>query len=231
MSRTGVIIILVVVRGSPPYHSHNISYTCQPPTRGFLHFSSPTPLCRRCDDGLGRTERNRCISKLFRDIRAFKTYLNSRRPCGWCRAFRCTLRHVRIQIHFFKSPIPHREIEHTHRDDTYFRQVTRPSALPSDNWVLRFGTLKRLYRLMTQYSSEVLHKPTSSLDVPDLQAIAKDSNLTAILILCRLTIVIGVQCDQNREFIDKIQQLSETDQHHLMKAIEQVSVLHVHGFR
>ncbi|KAF9052763.1 HOOK protein-domain-containing protein [Panaeolus papilionaceus] len=107
-------------------------------------------------------------------------------------------------------------------DDTYFRQVTRPSALPSDNWVLRFGTLKRLYRLMTQYSSEVLHKPTSSLDVPDLQAIAKDSNLTAILILCRLTIVIGVQCDQNREFIDKIQQLSETDQHHLMKAIEQV---------
>ncbi|KAF9557698.1 hypothetical protein CPC08DRAFT_38418 [Agrocybe pediades] len=75
---------------------------------------------------------------------------------------------------------------------------------------------------MTQYFADVLQKPTSSLDVPDLQAIAKDHNLAATLTLCRLTIVIGVQCEQNKQFIDKIQGLSETDQHHLMKAIEQV---------
>ncbi|KDR81389.1 hypothetical protein GALMADRAFT_239256 [Galerina marginata CBS 339.88] len=107
-------------------------------------------------------------------------------------------------------------------DATYFRQSTRPSAQPSENWVLRFSALKRLYRLMTQYFANVLQKPTSSLDVPDLQAIAKDHNLSATLTMCRLTIVIGVQCEKNKEFIDKIQGLSETDQHHLMKAIEQV---------
>lgn len=108
------------------------------------------------------------------------------------------------------------------RDADYFRQSTRPSAQPSDNWVLRFGALKRLYRLMTQYFADVLQKPTSSLDVPDLQAIAKDHSVSATLIMCRLTIAIGVQCEKNKEFIDKIQGLSEADQHHLMRAIEQV---------
>ncbi|KAF8964104.1 hypothetical protein BDZ97DRAFT_945735 [Flammula alnicola] len=110
-------------------------------------------------------------------------------------------------------------------DATYFRQPTRPSAQPSENWVLRFSSLKRLYRLMTQYFADVLQKPTSSLDVPDLQAIAKDHNLPALLTLCRLTIVIGVQCEKNKEFIEKIQGLSEVDQHCLMKAIEQVGFL------
>lgn len=75
---------------------------------------------------------------------------------------------------------------------------------------------------MTQYFSEVLQKPTAGLDVPNLQAIAKDHNVSATLVMCRLTIVIGVQCERNKEFIDKIQALSETDQHYLMKAIEQV---------
>jgi protein HOOK3 len=89
--------------------------------------------------------------------------------------------------------------------------------------VLRFSALKRLYRLITQYFTDVLQKPTSSLDVPDLQAIAKDYSVPATLIMCRLTIAIGVQCEQNKQFIDKIQGLSEADQHHLMKAIEQVS--------
>ncbi|KAF9001979.1 HOOK protein-domain-containing protein [Cyathus striatus] len=107
-------------------------------------------------------------------------------------------------------------------DENYFRSSTRPSSQPSENWVLRFSALKRLYRLMTQYFTDVLQKPTSSLDVPDLQAIAKDHNVNATLMMCRLTIVIGVQCEKNKDFIDKIQGLSETDQHHLMKAIEQV---------
>lgn len=75
---------------------------------------------------------------------------------------------------------------------------------------------------MTQYFSDALQKPSSSLDVPDLQAIAKDHDAASILILCRLAIAIGVQCENNKEFIGKIQALGEADQHYLMKAIEQV---------
>ena len=40
--------------------------------------------------------------------------------------------------------------------------------------------------------------------------------------MCRLTLAIAVQCDKNKEFIEKIQGLSEGDQHCLMKAIEKV---------
>ncbi|KAH8102872.1 HOOK-domain-containing protein [Cristinia sonorae] len=107
-------------------------------------------------------------------------------------------------------------------DAEYFRQPTRPSAQPSENWVLRFGSLKRLYRLMTQYFSDVLHQPTNTLDVPDLQGIAKDHNVTAILIMCRLSIAISVQCEKNKEIIERIQRLTEGEQHYLMRAIEQV---------
>ena len=108
-------------------------------------------------------------------------------------------------------------------DADYFRQPTRPSAQPSENWVLRFSSLKRLYRLITQYFSDVLHQPTSALDVPDLQMMAKDTNVTATLIMCRLTIAIAVQCEMNKQIIEKIQSLTESEQHSLMRAIEQVS--------
>ncbi|KAJ7074380.1 HOOK protein-domain-containing protein [Mycena amicta] len=107
-------------------------------------------------------------------------------------------------------------------DAEYFRQSPRPSSPPSDNWVLRFSALKRLYRLMTQYFADVLQKPTTGLQVPDLQAVAKDHAVQPTLAMCRFTIAIGVQCEQNKQFIDKIQGLSDTDQHYLMKAIEQV---------
>lgn len=107
-------------------------------------------------------------------------------------------------------------------DPDHFHEVSRPSAQPSENWVLRFSFLKLLYRRMTQYFSGVLHQPSSGLDVPDLQSMAQDHNVTATLIMCRLTIAIAVQCERNKEVVEKIQGLSETEQHSLMKAIEQV---------
>jgi protein HOOK3 len=108
------------------------------------------------------------------------------------------------------------------RDAEYFHQPSRAEHEPSDNWVLRFNSLKRVYRLMTQYFSDILGQPTDALEVPDLQAVAKDHSARSTLIMCRLTLAIAVQCDRNKEFIEKIQGLSEVNQHHLMKAIEQV---------
>jgi hypothetical protein len=75
---------------------------------------------------------------------------------------------------------------------------------------------------MTQYFADVLQCPTAGLDVPDLQAIAKNHDVNATLTMCRLTIAIGVQCERNKEIIGKIQALSDNDQHCLKKAIEQV---------
>lgn len=80
---------------------------------------------------------------------------------------------------------------------------------------------------MTQYYANVLRQPTSALDVPDLQAMAKDHDALASLAMCRLTIVIAVQSPRNKEIIDKIQELSQDNQQALMKAIEQVRTISV----
>jgi protein HOOK3 len=108
------------------------------------------------------------------------------------------------------------------RDAEYFQAPPRGSQGPPDNWVLRFNALKRVYRLMTQYFSDVLGQSTDSLEVPDLQAVANEYNVPSTLMMCRLTLAIAVQCDKNKEFIEKIQGLSQGDQHCLMRAIEQV---------
>ena len=109
------------------------------------------------------------------------------------------------------------------RDPQYFGVATRPTPQQAENWVLRFSYLKRLYRLITQYYADVLHQPTNVLDVPDLQAIAKDYNIPEILRLCRLTIAIAVQSEKNKDVIERIQGLQESYQSALMRAIEKVS--------
>lgn len=89
-------------------------------------------------------------------------------------------------------------------------------------WVERLGHLKRVYRLLMQYFTEILQQPTDRLDVPDLQAIAKDYSQQDIIMLCKLTIAASVQSDRKKDVIERIQQLEEDDQGQLMKAIEQV---------
>jgi protein HOOK3 len=115
----------------------------------------------------------------------------------------------------------------SHIDADYFCPPARPNTTPTDNWVLRFSALKRLYRLMTQYFHDELHQPASELDVPDLQLLAQESDVRAALVMCRMTIVIGVHCGNKEAFIGKIQELGEGEQHRLMRAIEQVCF----GFR
>ncbi|KAH9180390.1 HOOK-domain-containing protein [Lactarius sanguifluus] len=109
-------------------------------------------------------------------------------------------------------------------DAVYFPPNSRTVQEPSDNdnWVLRFGSMKRVYRLMSQYFSDLIGQPTDALEVPDLRAVAQFNDIPSILSMCRLTLAIAVHCDKNKEFIEKIQGLSEANQHHLMKAIEQI---------
>lgn len=98
-----------------------------------------------------------------------------------------------------------------------------------ENWVLRFSSLKRLYRLITQYYADVLHQPASALEVPDLQAVAKDYNVPETLRLCRLTIGIAVQSDKKKEVVESIQGLNESHQSSLMRAIEKVRRFNCEG--
>ena len=74
---------------------------------------------------------------------------------------------------------------------------------------------------MAQYFSDVLHQPMTAPEVPDLQGMAQDYNVAATLGMCRLAITIAVQCENNKAIIEKIQSLTESEQHSLMKVIEQ----------
>lgn len=112
-----------------------------------------------------------------------------------------------------------------HSDPNYFRQRNSLSAKElniADNWPLRFTSLKRLFRLMTQYFIDVLRQPPSiinTLIVPDLQKVAKDGDRKATLELCRLCIAIAVMSGSKKDFIAGIQSLQEAHQQRLMEAI------------
>lgn len=81
---------------------------------------------------------------------------------------------------------------------------------------------------MSQYFTDVMNQPVEALEVPNLQAMAKDSDLEATLAMCRLTIVIAVQSSRNKDIIGKIQNLDQEYQHCLMRAIEQVIFVEPH---
>jgi protein HOOK3 len=112
----------------------------------------------------------------------------------------------------------------TSSDEEYFHNPPRSQS--SENWVIRFGQLKRLFRLINQYFVDVLHRQTAGLQVPDLQAIAQNHDVLQTLALCRLTIAISVQGKKNSEVIAGIQKLPQTEQRSIMTAIEKVCCAH-----
>ncbi|KAF9062959.1 hypothetical protein BDP27DRAFT_1151895, partial [Rhodocollybia butyracea] len=58
---------------------------------------------------------------------------------------------------------------------------------------------------MKQYFTDILKKDISSLELPQLIALARDNDILAALKLCKQILAIGMYCLKNREFIKKIQ--------------------------
>ena len=89
--------------------------------------------------------------------------------------------------------------------------------------MLKVNNLKKLYKLLTRYYEEVLGQPTHNLDAPNLNAIARDSDLAETVKLGQMVVALAVQSERNQVYIEKIQALSQKSQHALMLAIEQVT--------
>lgn len=104
-------------------------------------------------------------------------------------------------------------------DSTFFRNPH--TADTKDNWILRTGTLKRLYKLVLQYYTEVLEQSSRALSIPDLEALAKEASLKELNKLGRLVIGIAVRSERANEHIAAIQSLPLEDQQQLMFAIEE----------
>ncbi|SNX86629.1 related to Hook protein [Melanopsichium pennsylvanicum] len=91
-----------------------------------------------------------------------------------------------------------------------------------DNWVLTIGTLKRLFKLMMQFYSQILQCAPTPLPAPDLNAIARSADPIELSKLCLLAIGIAVQSEKNESHIAAIQTLDQTHQHQLMMSIESI---------
>ena len=88
--------------------------------------------------------------------------------------------------------------------------------------MLKFNNLKKLYKVLIGYYEEVLGQNTSAVEVPNLTSIARDADVVELLKLAQLVIALAVQCENNQQYIAKIQSLNQQSQHALMLSIETV---------
>ncbi|KAK0530354.1 hypothetical protein OC842_003955 [Tilletia horrida] len=110
-------------------------------------------------------------------------------------------------------------------DDNYFRNPSSATE-PTANWVLKLGTLKRLYKLVVQYLNDELQEDVSTLPQPDLNAIARDANAQELCKLLRLVIAIPAKV-RAQEQIEILQTLDKDDMRSvaqlMQEAVEDVS--------
>ncbi|KAE8271061.1 hypothetical protein A4X09_0g1297 [Tilletia walkeri] len=110
-------------------------------------------------------------------------------------------------------------------DGNYFRNPSS-STEPTGNWVIKLGSLKRLYKLVVQYLNEELQEDVSSLPQPDLNEIARNHNTQELCNLLRLVIAIPAKV-RAAEQIDILKTLDgdlmRSIAHIMQEAVEDVS--------
>jgi protein HOOK3 len=105
-------------------------------------------------------------------------------------------------------------------DSKWFKQLSRSNE---DNWVIKYGKLKKLHLLLTRYYEENLRLSTiKSFETPNLNAIAKDGNFVETMKLCSLIVTLAVTYEKKAEHIEKIQNLGSKSQQGLMLTIDGV---------
>ncbi|CAG8561243.1 10162_t:CDS:2, partial [Ambispora gerdemannii] len=105
-------------------------------------------------------------------------------------------------------------------DPRWFKTLRGDTREDKDNWVLKFNKLKRLYALIQRYYEEVFGYDPKNIDAPNLNTIAKESDINELVKLCSIVLTLAVQSQNNAVYIERIQSLSDTSQKGLMMAIE-----------
>eukprot|EP00359_Climacostomum_virens_P000525 CAMPEP_0204900060 /NCGR_PEP_ID=MMETSP1397-20131031/2234_1 /ASSEMBLY_ACC=CAM_ASM_000891 /TAXON_ID=49980 /ORGANISM="Climacostomum Climacostomum virens, Strain Stock W-24" /LENGTH=742 /DNA_ID=CAMNT_0052068129 /DNA_START=198 /DNA_END=2426 /DNA_ORIENTATION=- len=89
-----------------------------------------------------------------------------------------------------------------------------------DNWPAKLGNLHKLQKRLEAYSAEVLN--LSSLETLDLQAIAKEEDLTQVLKLLENLMHVIINCPKKELYISRIMSLREVFQAKLMAFIQKI---------
>ncbi|BFZ61072.1 ubiquitin-like protein atg8 [Saitoella coloradoensis] len=107
----------------------------------------------------------------------------------------------------------------------YFKDLDQNTTQSHDplNWVLRWNYLKRLFRDLERYYTEVLGQPPfAAAYLPNLSMLAKDGNVAEIRKLMSLAVVAAVQSEKREDYVQKIQTLSSEQQTALMVELSQI---------
>ncbi|KAI8333447.1 hypothetical protein BC941DRAFT_358060 [Chlamydoabsidia padenii] len=104
-------------------------------------------------------------------------------------------------------------------DGKWFKQIPNDTHL---TWVQRLHNQALIYKLIRHYFEQVLGQDPGLLPTVNLEAIAKNADLHELLVMCQLVIAIAVQSDNNRMYIEMIQNLPQKNQQVLMVSIEKV---------
>jgi len=92
----------------------------------------------------------------------------------------------------------------------------------NENWVVVFNRLKKIYSLISEFYTEELGQSIVEIETPNFNSIAKNKDSGEILKLAQLILVLAVQSEKNKEYIQKITSLNQSSQQWLMISIEEV---------
>ncbi|RKP03752.1 hypothetical protein CXG81DRAFT_23587 [Caulochytrium protostelioides] len=90
----------------------------------------------------------------------------------------------------------------------------------SENWVLRFNNVKRLFKLLSSYFEEVLGHDTTYLEAPNFTLMARDQSEDEALKMAQIVVAAIAQSDNNHDFVNHIQTLDASYQAAIMMSIE-----------
>ncbi|KAF3927268.1 hypothetical protein ABW20_dc0109408 [Dactylellina cionopaga] len=98
---------------------------------------------------------------------------------------------------------------------------------PSDQWVIKFQSLKKIHKSLLHYYTSTLglRSPKSSKYAPDLLSIAREAPRRELVKLVKLVVIVAVQSERRSHYITKMQELSSTSQTELMLIINQMLAL------
>jgi protein HOOK3 len=92
----------------------------------------------------------------------------------------------------------------------------------NENWVVVFNRLKKIYSLISEFYTEELGQSIVEIETPNFNSIAKNKDSGEILKLAQLILVLAVQSEKNKEYIQKITSLNQSSQQWLMISIEEI---------
>jgi len=104
----------------------------------------------------------------------------------------------------------------------WFKAIQTNEGESDGNWVVIFNRLKKIYSLLSGYYAEELGQSVVEIESPNFNLISKNKDKREIVKFAQLILVLAVQSEKNREYIQKITSLNQANQQWIMISIEEV---------